>query len=43
MTYQTHEKLILNGESVFMENFPDIPKDHPRITQGSCTSFIPSR
>ncbi len=31
MTYQTHEKLILNGESVFMTTFPDIPRDHPRI------------
>ncbi|MEY2906964.1 MAG: hypothetical protein RLZZ408_1435 [Verrucomicrobiota bacterium] len=31
MTYQIHEKLILNGESVFMLNFPNIPKDHPRI------------
>ena len=31
MTYQIHENLILNGESVFMVNFPDIPRDHPRI------------
>ena len=31
MTYQVHEKLILNGESVFMVSFPVIPRDHPRI------------
>ncbi len=31
MTHQTYEKLILNGGSVFMVNFPDIPRDHPRI------------
>ena len=31
MTYQVHEELILNGEPAFMFNFPDIPRDHPRI------------
>ena len=31
MTYQIHEKLILNGEPAFMFNFPDIPRNHPRI------------
>jgi hypothetical protein len=31
MTYQVHEKLILDGESVYMISFPDIPRDHPRI------------
>jgi len=31
MTYQVHEKLILNGEPVTMVSFPDIPKEHPRI------------
>jgi hypothetical protein len=31
MTEQIHENLILNGESVHMFNFPDIPRDHPRI------------
>ena len=33
MTYQIHENLILNGESVCMISFPDIPRDHPRILQ----------
>jgi hypothetical protein len=31
MTYQIHEKLILNGEPAFMVSFPDIPREHPRI------------
>jgi hypothetical protein len=31
MTYQIHEKLILNGEAAFMATFPDIPREHPRI------------
>jgi hypothetical protein len=45
MTYQVHEKLILNGEPAFMFNFPDIPRDHPRIlhefhTDSSAHRFI---
>jgi hypothetical protein len=31
MTEQIRENLLLNGEPVFMFNFPNIPRDHPRI------------
>ena len=31
MTEQIRENLLLDGESVYMFNFPNIPRDHPRI------------